>query len=123
MQIRGDEREFNSNTYFVRDDTTKRVTTIWYPNYPNGPTEGFTYNDFGEILTHTMASGGVENFRYDGRGLKYLSWPPATPSDPNPEQHPTQSAPYRRQARQCPIIHGRRDKDPPPNRPTVPFLP
>src|SRR5437588_2384306 len=90
MQIRGDEREFNSNTYFVRDDTTRRVTTIWYPNYPNGPTEGFTYNDFGEVLTHTMASGGVENFRYDGRGLKYLSWPPATPSDPNPEQHPTQ---------------------------------
>lgn len=90
LQIAGDERNFGSNTYFGRDDATNRVTQIWYPDYPNGPTEGFSYNGFGQIETHTMTSGGVENFRYDGRGLKYLSWPPATPSDPNPDQHPTQ---------------------------------
>lgn len=90
MQIRGDERNVNSNTYFTRPDTTNRVTKIWYPDYPNGPTEEFTYNGFGEVETHTMTSGGVQNFRYDSRGLKYLSWPPATPSDPHPEQHPTQ---------------------------------
>jgi RHS repeat-associated protein len=90
MQIRGDERNVNSNTYFTRPDTTNRVTKIWYPDYPNGPTEEFTYNGFGQVETHTMTSGGVENFRYDSRGLKYLSWPPATPSDLHPEQHPTQ---------------------------------
>jgi RHS repeat-associated protein len=89
IQIRGDERNFNSNTYFTRPDATNRVTKIWYPDYPNGPTEEFSYTGFGQIETHTMTSGGVENFRYDGRGLKYLSWPPPTPSDPNPEQHPT----------------------------------
>jgi RHS repeat-associated protein len=89
LQIRGDERNFNSNTYFTRDNVTNRITKIWYPDYPAGPTEEFTYNSFGQVETHTMTSGGVENFRYDDRGLKYLSWPPATPSDPNPEQHPT----------------------------------
>ena len=94
MQIRGDERNLDSNTYFALDPATNRVTQIWYPDYdPNNPggapTENFTYNGFGQIETHTMTSGGVENFRYDGRGLMYLSWPPATPSDPNPEQHPT----------------------------------
>jgi RHS repeat-associated protein len=90
MQIRGDERNLGSNTYFTRDPVTNRITKIWYPDYPNGPTEEFTYNGFGQMETHTMTSGGVENFRYDGRGLKYLSWPPPTPSDPNPDQHPTQ---------------------------------
>jgi RHS repeat-associated protein len=89
LQIAGDERDFNSNTYFTRDDVTNRVTKIWYPDYPNGPTEEFTYTGFGKIETHTMTSRGVANFRYDGRGLMYLSWPPPTPSDPNPEQHPT----------------------------------
>ncbi|MEY2584537.1 MAG: hypothetical protein QOD80_563 [Verrucomicrobiota bacterium] len=89
LQIGGDERDVNSNTYFTRDDTTNRVTKIWYPDYPNGPTEEFTYNSFGQVETHTMTSGGVENFRYDGRGLMYQSWPPATPSDPNPQDHPT----------------------------------
>jgi RHS repeat-associated protein len=89
IQIRGDERNSNSNTYFLRPDSTNRVTKIWYPDSPNGPTEEFNYTGFGQIETHTMTSGGVENFRYDGRGLKYLSWPPPTPSDPNPEQHPT----------------------------------
>lgn len=89
LEIRGDERNLNSNTYFVRDPATHRVTKIWYPDYPVGPTEEFTYNNFGQVETHTMTSGGVENFRYDGRGLMYESWPPATPSDPNPEQHKT----------------------------------
>lgn len=96
LEIWGDERNLNSNTYFTRDPITHRVTKIWYPDYdPNNPdaapTESFTYSDngFGQVQTHTMTSGGVENFRYDDRGLMYESWPPATPSDPNPEQHKT----------------------------------
>ena len=58
-------------------------------DYPDTASESFTYNGFGQVLTHTMTSGGVENFRYDGRGLKYLL-ASRHPSDPNPEQHPTQ---------------------------------
>ena len=96
VQIRGDERNLNSNTYYTLDAVTNRVNKIWYPDYdPNNPdaapTESFTYSDngFGQIQTHTMTSGGVENFRYDSRGLMYESWPPATPSDPDPYQHRT----------------------------------
>jgi RHS repeat-associated protein len=89
MQIRGDERNFNSNTYFSRPDSTNRVAKIWYPDYPSGPTEEFTYNGFGQIETHTMTSGGVETLYYDGRGMMYASVPPATPSDQTPGNHPT----------------------------------
>jgi RHS repeat-associated protein len=90
MQIRGDERNVNSNTYFSRPDSTNRVTKIWYPDYPTGPTEEFTYTGFGQIQTRTMTSGGVETFYYDGRGMMYASVPPATQSDPSPGYHPTQ---------------------------------
>ena len=56
---------------------------------PDQSTEQFTYNSFGQILTHKLRTDGWENCRYDTRGLKTLSWPPPTPSDLNPDQHPT----------------------------------
>lgn len=70
VQIRGDER--SHNTYFVRDDNF-RLTQIYYPDYPYGAHEEFTYNDFGQVTSHRMTSGGMENFYYDGRGLMYAS--------------------------------------------------
>lgn len=82
-----------------RTDERGHVTTHQrYPDshrisrtdYPDGGVEEFTYNQFGQVLTHRMTSGGVANFRYDARGRKTLFWPPATPSDPNPSGHPTQ---------------------------------
>jgi RHS repeat-associated protein len=48
-------------------DTNKRVTQI---NYPDGGSESFTYNSFGQVLTHGMKTGGTESFSYDARGLK-----------------------------------------------------
>jgi len=75
----------NNTTYYDRDGSNR----IWQTRHPDGSTEQFSYNQFGQIETHTMTSGGVENIRYDGRGLKYISWPPATPSDPDPWNHPT----------------------------------
>jgi RHS repeat-associated protein len=84
------EKDENSNWItFERAEqnpVTHRVTKI---TYPDTSTEEFTYNGFGQVLTHKLRTGGTENFRYDSRGLKTLSWPPATESDPNPEQHPT----------------------------------
>jgi RHS repeat-associated protein len=87
-------KDENGNwTYFDRDtanpDPNKRGILL-QTRYPDNSFEQFTYNGFGQVETHTLTTGGVENFRYDGRGLKYLSWPPATPSDPNPQDHPTQ---------------------------------
>lgn len=53
-------------TVYLRD-SNKRVTQI---NYPDGETESFQYNSFGEVTSHTLRTGGVETFTYDGRGLK-----------------------------------------------------
>jgi RHS repeat-associated protein len=68
-------------TYFARDPATRAVRKIGYgcdPNGPSGvcPTEEFTYNNFGQVLTHKLTSGGTESFGYDNdapiatRGLK-----------------------------------------------------
>jgi len=77
VQIRGDE--LGRNTYFSRD-ANYRVTKISYgydPNDPNAfPTEEFTYNAFGQILTHKLTTGGTESFAYDARGLRTTSTDP-----------------------------------------------
>lgn len=52
-------------TVFLRD-ANKRIILI---NYPDGGTESFTYNSFGQVLIHLMKTGGTETFSYDSRGL------------------------------------------------------
>ena len=53
------------------------------------------YNAFYQAGSHTMVSsgtgttGGVETFNYNSRGQLTSSYPPGTPSDPNPSPHPT----------------------------------
>ena len=85
------ERGFT--TSFTRG-AGNRVTRIDYPNTQTGAAvyETFTYNGFGQVLAHRMASGGTESFTYDARGLKKTYTPPATPSDANPGAHPTRYA-------------------------------
>jgi RHS repeat-associated protein len=73
VQIRGDER--GHNTYFTRD-ANFRLTRIDYPDYPTGAFEEYTYNGFGQVLTHRMTSRGTESFNYDGRGMMYASTNP-----------------------------------------------
>ncbi len=48
-------------------DTNKRVTRI---DYADGGYETFTYNSFGEVLSHRLKTGGTETFSYDGAGSK-----------------------------------------------------
>ncbi len=60
--------ELGKTTTFLRD-TSKRIIRI---NYPDGGYETFTYNSFGQVLTHRMTSGGTESFTYDARGLKTI---------------------------------------------------
>jgi RHS repeat-associated protein len=85
---RAGQKDENGNwTYFDRDPVNHRVTQI---RYPDQSTEQFTYNNFGQVLTHKLRSDGTETFIYDTRGLKTTSYPPATNSDPNPWNHPTQ---------------------------------
>src|SRR2546423_118327 len=64
--------ENQHTTSYVRDGQHRIVQT----NYPDGSTENFTYNNFGQVLTHKLRSGGTEAFEYDNttapptRGLK-----------------------------------------------------
>jgi RHS repeat-associated protein len=77
LQIRGDE--LGRNTYYTRD-AGHRVIKIWYGYDPGNvnafPTEEFTYNNFSQVLTHKLTTGGSEYFEYDNttgpatRGLK-----------------------------------------------------
>jgi RHS repeat-associated protein len=69
VQIRGDER--GHNTYFSRDPNNFQLTRIDYPDYPNGAYETFTYNGFGQVISHRMTNGTIETTSYDGRGLMY----------------------------------------------------
>jgi YD repeat-containing protein len=84
--------ELNNPTYYDRD-ANNRVKKI---TYADQSTEEFTYNNFGQILTHKLRSDGWETFEYDNqpppatRGLRTKSYPPPTSSDPNPQDHPTQ---------------------------------
>jgi RHS repeat-associated protein len=87
VEFRTDENL--KTTHYMRDDN-HRVRRIEYPDYPVNGYEEFTYNNFDQILTHTMTSGGIEHFEYDNRGLKTLSWPPSTSSDLTPVNNPTQ---------------------------------
>ena len=61
---RKDERGYT--TYYTRDGYHRISRT----DYPDLGFETFTYNGFGQVLTHYMTSTGTESFAYDGRGLK-----------------------------------------------------
>lgn len=63
-----DER--NHTTTYWRD-ANKRVSQI---NYPDGGFETFTYNGFGQVLTHRMTSGGTETFEYDDSNGRLLAY-------------------------------------------------
>jgi RHS repeat-associated protein len=78
-------------TYYDRLSSTdsSNPNRVWQIRYPDGGYEQFTYNNFGQILTHRMTKGGTETFTYTPRGLKESYRPPETLSDPNPADHPT----------------------------------
>src|SRR5207249_11972223 len=44
--------------------------------------ETFTYNGFGQVLTHQMANGAYVHFKYDTRGLLTAKWEPTSNSTP-----------------------------------------
>ncbi len=68
-------------TSYTRD-TARRITQV---SYPDGGSESFQYNSFGQITSHTMRAGGLETFEYDARGLpqKYRDAYHAVPSNPS----------------------------------------
>ena len=86
-------------TTYTRDPNTPPptahlVTRIDYPSDANTPAsyETFTYNSFGQILTHRFRNDAWESFVYGGRGLlidKYNPKQGSVPSGVDPHIHYT----------------------------------
>ena len=79
-------------TTYTRDSTTHLVTRIDYPSDVNTPAsyEEFTYNSFGQVLTHHLRNNAWESFVYDGRGLltdKYNPKQSGVPGGADPHIH------------------------------------
>jgi RHS repeat-associated protein len=80
--------ENNKTTYYDRycvganPCDPGNANRLWRIRYPDDGFETFHYNNFGQVLTHRMTSGGTEQFTYTPRGLKETYTPPATASDP-----------------------------------------
>src|SRR4029077_849976 len=66
LKSRTDEN--GHQTVYHRDDPAN-PNAITEKDYADGSSEAFTYNSFGEILTHRMRNGAYQHFSYDGRGL------------------------------------------------------
>lgn len=58
--------ENGTSTSFILDPTTKRRTRT---NYPDGSYETWTYNTFGQPLTHRHRNATTESFTYNTAGL------------------------------------------------------
>ena len=80
-------------TTYTRDPTTFLITRIDYPSDANTPVsyETFTYNSFGQVLTHQLKNGSWESFIYDGRGLLTDKYNPKStlPGGSDPHIHYT----------------------------------
>ena len=57
----------NGNSTVYRRDQRRRVTDILYYDAWNNlvATEGYAYNDWNQVETHTLPSGAVQHFAYD----------------------------------------------------------
>src|SRR5262249_41632236 len=79
MSIR-DER--GNKTVHTRD-IYHRITHTDYKDANNNvlTSEDFTYNTFGEVLTHHLKNGKYQHFQYDNRGLLLAKTNPSETAD------------------------------------------
>ena len=57
---------------FYRRDARRRVKQIDYPDGANS--EYFTYNSLNQVETHTLPSGAVQYYEYDGFHRLFREW-------------------------------------------------
>lgn len=82
--------ELQNVTTYNRNGTTHQVYEIDYPDHPpDGDSETFSYNNFGQVLNHRLRNGAWERFAYDSRGLLTDKWNPKStlPADGDPHTH------------------------------------
>jgi RHS repeat-associated protein len=81
LTSRTDENQHRTD--YTRD-SNNRITRKDYPADPVTGTreyETFTYNSFGQTLTHRMKNGAYQHFNYDSRGLLLAKTNPTWTSD------------------------------------------
>lgn len=74
------QRDERGNVTFYDRDGNHRV---WQIRYPDGASETFSYNGFGQILTHRRKNGAYEHFEYDSAGRLRKSWNPTANPGPS----------------------------------------
>jgi RHS repeat-associated protein len=85
-----DERG-NVTFHWRESAPTHRITRTDYKDASDNVLafENFTYNNFGQVLTHRLKNGAYESFAYDTRGLLTDKWNPkqTTPGGTDPHTH------------------------------------
>lgn len=84
LTSRRDERDYY--TFYDRDGNHR----VWQIRYPDGATEKFWYNEFGQVRTHQRRNGAYEHFLYDTEGRLRRAWYPTTTATwPPPLEQPS----------------------------------
>jgi RHS repeat-associated protein len=73
----------NGKITTITRNTNHRITHIDYPQdaYTPASSEDFTYNGFGQVLTHHLKNGNYQHFQYDSRGLLVAKTNPTATAD------------------------------------------
>jgi len=81
----------HASQIFFRDSTAKmQISSISYPVYNHQGTisyylgEAFTYNNFGQVLTHTLRNSATESYTYDTSGRATAYFDAAHPTSGSP---------------------------------------
>jgi RHS repeat-associated protein len=61
----------NSQTTVYKRDSRRRIKEI---DYPGGSFESYTYNIFNQVETHTLPSGAIQHYDYDGSQHLWREW-------------------------------------------------
>jgi RHS repeat-associated protein len=74
--------ERGATTYHFRD-ANHRITRTDYKDASGNliANETFSYNSFGQVLTHRLKNGAYQHFQYDSRGLLLAKTNPTTTAD------------------------------------------
>jgi RHS repeat-associated protein len=70
--------ELGKKTTYTRGSVGSLTNLITRIDYPDGAYETFTYNGFGQVLTHRRKNGAFDYAAYDATGLLTKLWNPTT---------------------------------------------
>jgi len=70
--------ELGKTTTYTRGSVGSLTNLITRIDYPDGAYETFTYNGFGQVLTHRRKNGAFDYAAYDATGLLTKLWNPTT---------------------------------------------